>query len=286
MITLKSYAKINITLDLVGKREDGYHLLRSVMQKVSLCDYVSVSKSKQDIKIKCNRKYIPTDERNIAYRAAAAFFKASGVDGGCDITLRKYIPCGAGLGGGSSNGAAVFDALCSLYKVDFTADQKSEILQSVGADVPFFFYGGTSLIEGIGEKVTPLKTFPDCRILIVKPPVSLSTAAIFSSPLVKNGFGTNSTDKVIDAINNCDLDGVLNHAYNALESASISEAPVISDIKQELVQNGAEFAMMSGSGSAVYGIFKNMKSCKTAYDKMILKHKDTYITKPINEHAE
>ncbi len=286
MITLKSYAKINISLDLVGKRDDGYHLLRSVMQKISLCDYVTVKGSESGIKLKCNRKYIPTDERNIAYRAAAAFFKATGINGGCNITLKKYIPCGAGLGGGSSNGAAVFDALCSLYKVNFDADKKSEILQSVGADIPFFFYGGTALIEGIGEKVTPLKNLPDCRILIVKPPVSLSTAAIFSSPLVKGGFGTNSTDKVIDAINNGDIDGVISGAYNALEGASINEAPVIADIKNELLNCGADFSMMSGSGSAVYGIFKNYKACKMAYQTLITKYKDTYITKPINEHAE
>lgn len=283
MITLKSYAKINISLDLVGKRDDGYHLLRSVMQKVSLCDYVTVSKANSGINIKCNRQYIPTDERNIAYRAARAFFDTTGIKDGCNIMLKKYIPCGAGLGGGSSNGASVFDALCSLYKVDFDADKKSGILQSVGADIPFFFYGGTSLIEGIGEKVTPLKSIPDCRILIVKPPVSLSTAAIFSSPLVKSGFGTNSTDMVIDAINNSDLDGVIKNAYNALEGASINEAPVIADIKNKIINCGADFSMMSGSGSAVYGIFKSFKACKTAYEKLISEYKDTYITKPVNE---
>lgn len=281
MITLKSYAKINITLDIVGKRDDGYHLLRSVMQKLSLCDYVSVSKAKQGINIKCNKRYIPTDQRNIAYRAADAFFKATGIVGGANIHLKKYIPCGAGLGGGSSNGAAVFDALCALYEAEFTPDKKSEIMQSVGADIPFFFYGSTSLVEGIGEKVTPLKQIPECRIVIVKPPVSLSTAAIYSSPVVADCFYQNSTDFALNAIENGDLDGVFKNSKNALEKASIEIAPVIAQVKDLLAQNGAFFSMMSGSGSAVYGVFYNYKSAKRAYDVLSKKFKDTYITKPV-----
>ncbi len=282
MITLKSYAKINISLDLVGKRDDGYHLLRSVMQTVSVCDYITLSKSnKEGINLKCNRPYIPTDEKNIAYKTAAAFFEYTGITPSVNIEIMKYLPCGAGLGGGSSNGAVVFDGLCSLYGVDIPIEKKVQLTQGIGADIPFFFYGGTALCEGIGEKVTPLKPLPDCRIVIAKPPVSLSTAQIFGSPKTKEAFGGTSTDNVIAGIEKGDISAVINSAANALEGASIDACAQIADIKNQFVANGADFAMMSGSGSAVFGIFTNYKKAKLAYDALSKNYKEVYIVKPM-----
>lgn len=281
MITLKSYAKINISLDLVGKRGDGYHLLRTVMQTVSLCDYVTLSRAKKDgINMMCNRPYIPTDEKNIAYKTALAFFEYTGISPAVNIGLRKYVPCGAGLGGGSSNGAAVVDGLCRLYGVDIPAEKKVEMTKGIGADIPFFFYGGTALCEGIGEIVTPLSPLPDCRIVIAKPPVSLSTAAVFSSPKTKEAFGGNSTDGVIDGIEKGDISKIIRSAENALEGASIDECKQIADIKSKLLENGADFSMMSGSGSAVFGIFTDYKKAKTAYNALCQQYKEVYITKP------
>lgn len=148
MITLKSHAKINVTLDIKGRREDGYHLLRTVMQTVSLCDFVTMKKQPQGITLSCNLRYIPTDERNIAHKAAAAFFEHFGIDGGVHIHLKKHIPCGAGLGGGSSDGAAVIEGLCRLYGISLSTGQKSKLTENIGADIPFFFYGGTALCGG------------------------------------------------------------------------------------------------------------------------------------------
>lgn len=280
MINLKAYAKINLSLDLVGKRDDGYHLLRSVMQTVSLCDLVSVARGGEGISLYCNKYYIPTDRRNIAYRTALAFFEHTGITPSVRINIRKYIPCGAGLGGGSSDGAAVVEGLCTLYGVDMTAEEKARLTESIGADIPFFFYGGTSLVEGIGERVTPLDPIPDCRIVIVKPAVSLSTAAIFSSPLTASAFGGNSTDAVIRGIGTGSIAETVKDAKNALEPASLAACPVIADIKAQLLSLGADFAMMSGSGSAVYGIFRGWRAAKRAYNEMREKFRETYISKP------
>ena len=280
MINVRAYAKINLSLDLVGKREDGYHLLRSVMQEVSLCDHISLSRAQEGITLRCNKRYIPIDERNIAYRTAKAFFDYTGIKPSVKITIRKYTPCGAGLGGGSSDGAAVVDGLCQLYGVDMTAQQKAALCENIGADIPFFFYGGTSLIEGIGEKVTRLKNLPDCRIVIVKPRASLSTAAIFGSPLTAQAFGGSSTDGVIAGIGSGEVERVFEHAKNALEPASCEVCPVIDEIKKKFSEQGAVFSMMSGSGSAVYGIFKNYGDAKKSYIEMKKIFEDTYICKP------
>ncbi len=283
MITQRSYAKINISLDLVGKRDDGYHLLRTVMQTVSLCDYITLSRSREKgIHLKCNKPYIPTDERNIAYKTAAAFFEHTGIAPSVNIHLKKYTPCGAGLGGGSSNGAAVINGLCRLYGVDMSAEQKVELTKNIGADIPFFFYGGTALCEGIGEAVTPLPPLPDCRIVIAKPPVSLSTAAIFSSEKTKEAFGGNSTDGVIEGLQNGDIFKITGSAENALEGASCDVCPQIADIKKTLYDCGADFAMMSGSGSAVFGIFLNHKNAKHAYETLCRAYREVYITRPKN----
>ncbi len=251
------------------------------MQTVSLCDYITLSHArKQGINMRCNRPYIPTDQKNIAYKTALAFFEYTGIEPKVNIGLRKYIPCGAGLGGGSSNGAAVFDGLCALYGVDIPTEKKVELTKSIGADIPFFFYGGTALCEGIGEVVTPLRAIPDCRIVIAKPPVSLSTAAIFSSPKTKQAFGGNSTDGVIHGIEKGDISTVIKSAENALEGASIDECRQIADIKSKLLECEADFSMMSGSGSAVFGIFTDYKTAKTAYDALSKQYKEVYITKP------
>lgn len=281
MITVRSYAKINLSLDLVGKREDGYHLLRSVMQEVSLCDIITLKKGRGGIRLGCNKHYIPTDARNIAYKTAAAFFEKTGIAPAADIYIRKFTPCGAGLGGGSSNGAAVVDGLCRMYGVGMTAAEKAKMCEDIGADIPFFFYGGTSLIEGIGERVTKLDNMPDCRIVIVKPKASLSTAAVFGSELTKKAFGGNSTDSVIAGIRSGNVYRTFEKAKNALEDASMDACPVIGQIKDELYGMGALFSMMSGSGSAVYGVFRSYSAARRTYNAMAEKFPETFITKPL-----
>lgn len=287
MITLKSHAKINVTLDIEGRREDGYHLLRTVMQTVSLCDFVTMKKQPQGITLSCNLRYIPTDERNIAHKAAAAFFEHFGIDGGVHIHLKKHIPCGAGLGGGSSDGAAVIEGLCRLYGISLSAGQKSKLTENIGADIPFFFYGGTALCEGIGERVTPLSALPECWLVITKPRFSLSTAAVFSSPLIAGTYGDDSTNRVMSLLENGEnAFAVFHDARNALESASISLCPSIAVLKELMLKNGAFFSMMSGSGSSVYGVFDSHKAASDAFGRIRAEFPSTYITKPCPRAVE
>lgn len=276
---IKSFAKLNLSLDLAGKRDDGYHLLRTVMQTVSLCDIITVDKLKSGIVITCNKRYIPTDERNIVYKIAVRFFEYTGIQGGVKIHLKKIIPCGAGLGGGSSNGAQVLNALCKLYGVEMSIDGKVELTKTIGADIPFFFYGGTALCEGIGEIVTPLTPIPECWMVIAKPPVSISTAAIFASPLTNSVQG-DSTDGVIEGIQKQDIVSAAEHFGNALENASIEICPMILDIKNKLMSLGAVTSMMSGSGSSVFGVFTCHKQARQAYLRLRTEYKETYIVKP------
>ncbi len=281
MITLKSHAKINICLDLTGRRDDGYHLLRTVMQTVTLSDIIKMEKlDSPQIKISCNLPYIPTDHRNIAHKISAAFFDRVGIDGGVYIRLKKYIPSGAGLGGGSSDGAAVLEGLCRLYNVEMPKDERVKLTEKIGADIPFFIYGGTALCEGIGEKITPLESLPECWFVIVKPKASLSTPSVFSSLSIPEVFEINSTDLVIAGLKSANIKNVFASARNALEDASIKKCPVIADIKKALYSQGAIFSMMSGSGSAVYGVFTNKKTAKKAYNHISRICKCSYIAKP------
>ena len=183
-VTLRAYAKINISLDVTGKREDGYHLLRSVFQGISLYDDIRVIRKKESegIEITCNLPYIPTDERTIVHKVATAFFKAAGMtDYSIAIDLKKTIPSGAGLGGGSADGAAGFSALCRLYGIFFSKEQATEILTPLGADIPFFLYSGTMLAEGVGEILSPLPALPACFIVLAQPRASANPKQIFSA---------------------------------------------------------------------------------------------------------
>ena len=282
MITEKAFAKLNLSLDLVGKREDGYHLIRTVMQTVTLCDVLSFRTLKESgIRITCNKPYIPTDERNIVYKIAAAFMEKYGITSGVHINLKKHIPSGAGLGGGSSDGACTLNMLCRSFGVEMSTEQKVEFTKNIGADIPFFFYGGTALCEGIGEKVTPLAPLPECWVVIVKPPRSISTPAVYKSPLTAENFGGNSTQNVIDAMRKNSLRSVASSMQNALEPAAMDICADIQSIKQGLLEKGAIASMMSGSGSAVFGIFTNHKAARAAREHFLESYRDAYIAKPV-----
>lgn len=282
MITEKAFAKLNLSLDIVGKREDGYHLIRSVMQTVTLCDILSFRKLKESgIRITCNKPYIPTDERNIVYKIAASFIKKYNITSGVHINIKKHIPSGAGLGGGSSDGACTLNMLCKLFGVDMTLEQKVDFTRSIGADIPFFFYGKTALCEGIGDIVTRLRSLPKCWIVIVKPPRSVSTPAVYRSPVTAKQFGGDSTERVVAALNSGSLFGVAENMQNALEPAAEEICPDICNLKRALLESGAVVSKMSGSGSAVFGIFKDHRTAKAARDRFLQSYRDTYITVPV-----
>ena len=279
----KAYAKINLTLDILGILPDGYHDLEMVMQSISLCDSVAVRIGcGGDISVISNVGHIPNDERNIAVKAARAFNKAYAKDcGGIAIAMEKRVPSSAGMAGGSADGAAVLRLLNELNEKPFSEEELCEIGLTVGADVPFCLMGGTSLAKGKGELLTDLGNMPDCYIVIGKPWKGMSTKAVFaeidSHPIHKHP----DTERMIQAIKNGKLHSVADCVYNVFEPVVSGEVSDILTIKRTLRECGALCAAMTGSGSAVFGIFQSKKSAENAENVLKRRFVDTFITKPI-----
>jgi 4-diphosphocytidyl-2-C-methyl-D-erythritol kinase len=249
-------AKINLALHITGKRPDGYHTLKTVMQSISLCDIVTVTLTENagKIEISCTDKTIPCDEKNIAYKAAEVYFSETKIqDKGAKVHIEKHIPSQAGLGGGSADGAAVFAALNKLCGDALTVDELCKIAAKVGADVPFCIKGGTALCEGIGEIITPMPPLPKCNIVIGKGETGVSTKDAYTA--IDALESTAACDFDITA-----FDGQI-HPLEQIASACsnifelVINNPEIKQIKEIMLAHGAYCAVMSGSGSAVYGIF-------------------------------
>lgn len=279
----KAYGKINLYLRITGKREDGYHTLETVFQSVSLCDQVAVILHKNGgISLRCNRPYIPRDERNIAYKAALAFFDASGIENpGLYINIKKVIPVGAGMAGGSTNAAAVLRLLNRAYGAPLTETELLQLGLTLGADVPFCMQGGTALAIGIGEKLSPLSAMPDCHIVVCKPNFSVSTKAAYQ---LLDQAGTSIAAPLADitaAMELGDLRAVAQSMVNDFEGPISAAHPGIAQIRQALLQAGALGAMMTGSGSAVFGLFDRMQFAAVAAAKVKKEYRDVYIVRPV-----
>lgn len=248
----KAFAKINLSLDIVGKRADGYHLLRTVMQSVSLYDTVWAEKD-AGISLSCTAEGVPLDEKNTAVRAARVFFSETGISGGVQLKIEKKIPMQAGLGGGSADAAAVLRLLDALYETKLSTEALCRMGEAVGADVPFCVRGGAALAEGIGEKLTPLKPMPACNLVIVRPQEGVCTAAAYA---LIDRLGQNipeTTDQMLCALREGVVPKIGNALFNVFDY--VSNAASLPAIKAVMKAFGAFGACMSGSGSAVYGIF-------------------------------
>ncbi len=259
----KAYAKINLTLDVVGKRDDGYHYIESVMQSISLCDNITLCKTdRKDIVIECSDLKVPCDKRNTVYKACVKFFDFTGIENtGVKIIIEKNIPSEAGLGGGSSDAAVVIKLLDRMFDTGLSLNNMIEIGAQVGADVPFCIVSGTALCTGLGEIVTPLPKLREYYILLVKPNFGISTPLAYKAFDEKNLISLSSTKAMVDAIT-CGND-ITKLLSNDLESA-VDNAE-ISKIKNILTQLGAKGTLMTGSGSCVYGIFEDKFMAYTAY---------------------
>lgn len=253
---LKACAKINLTLDVIGKRDDGYHLIDSVFQSVSLCDEITVEKS-DTVSVICDDITI-CDKCNIAYKAAEKFFEYTAVDGGAEINIKKYIPLASGMGGGSADAAAVVVALDKIYNTNLTEAQLCEIGLSVGADVPFCILGGTARVGGIGEKMQKLSDMPDCAILLIKHGKKLSTADMYKK-VDASPQSVFYTQTVANAIKNNDLNTVCQNVYNAF-SAVCDNTELINNIK---ITNPLAVSL-SGSGPTVFAIYNNIADATKA----------------------
>lgn len=282
-ITAKAYAKINLSLDITGIREDGYHLLSTIMQSVSLHDTLSFEKCEdKGIFITCDEDTIPTDEKNIVYKAAMKLFDLSQkeVSNGVKIHISKKIPHGAGLGGGSADAAAALIALNKLYDLGFSKKELLKIGERVGADVPFCLYGGTILCEGIGEKLTPLIPLINFHAVIIKSAVHSPTDAAykrFDSMHIHTSF---KQDKLLDSIAQGSIKKLSKNMFNVLEF--ITPREVIDEAKNALLDYGALDSMMTGSGSAVFGLFKRKITAERAYKELKEKFPFVSIAEPVS----
>lgn len=280
--TVKSYAKINLSLDVLGKLPNGYHEVCMIMQTLSLFDLVIVDKTSHGIHISTNCKFIPKNEKNIAYKAALSFFKATGLDGGAKILIHKNIPVSAGLAGGSGNAAAVLCALNMLFNLPLSEKEIFDIALSLGADVPYCIEGGTCLAEGIGEKLTFLPPMPAFPVVLVKPDISISTAEIYKRIDSEDELVHPNTEILLDAIKSENYGVLFSNMQNVMQNVTEKICPQISTICESLSALGAKTALMSGSGPTVYGIFDNDITAKKAFDEMSKSYKKTFLSHIFN----
>lgn len=268
-ISLKALAKINLGLDVLGKREDGYHEVRMVMQTIHLYDRVEIKKTRSPhIHVETNLYYLPVNEDNLVYRAAKLMKDEFQIKEGVRIVLQKFIPVAAGLAGGSSDAAAVLVGMNRIFNLGLKQNKLMELGLKIGADVPFCIMRGTALAEEIGEKLTALPPMPKCPVLIAKPAISVSTKAVYEGLKLYDGMEHPDIDGVMEGIQQKDLKGVASHMGNILETVTIPMYPVIEDIKKLMLENGALNAMMSGSGPTVFGLFPNEKEIRRAYEAL------------------
>lgn len=285
-LQLKAYAKINLGLDVVRKREDGYHEVRMIMQTVKLFDKLTFHLLKEDvIRIKTNLGFLPVDENNLVYKAVRILKDTYHVEKGMEIDLFKCIPVAAGMAGGSTDCAAALVGASRLFGLHLSRQKLMELGVKLGADVPYCVLRGTALSEGIGEVLTPLPAIPDCYILIAKPPISVSTKFVYEH-LDANGLKKHpDIDGMIAAIKEGNLKGITERMENVLESVTIPEYPVIQEIKTCMNENGAENSLMSGSGPTVFGIFKTKADAERSRDRIREKElaSQVYIVKPFSQ---
>lgn len=266
-VKLRARAKINLGLDVIGKREDGYHEVRMIMQSLNLYDGVIIRKSDQPgIVITTNRSYLPTNEDNLMYKAARLMMEEYNITSGIEIELEKFIPVAAGMAGGSSDAAATMVGINRLFRLGASRDELMRLGVKIGADVPFCIMRGTVLAEGIGEKLTRLPAMPSCPIVIAKPGINVSTKFVYQNLKIDENTIHPDIDGMIDAIKNKDVDGVCSRLGNVLETVTVKEYPVIDTIKKEMLTQGAVNSLMSGSGPTVFGIFKNRRQAHQCAD--------------------
>lgn len=280
----KAYAKVNIALDVVGKKEDGYHLLRMIMQTVDLYDLVEINKNSiKNIRLTSNKHYIPTDERNLAYKAAQLFREKYNINEGIDIHITKNIPVAAGMAGGSTDAATVLYLMNKLFDVKAKTSELEDLALNIGADVPYCINGGTVLCEGIGEKLTPLKRFKNKVLIIIKPNFGVSTKDVYRDLDIKRIHKHVDIESLIKAMQREDVNYVAKNMKNVLENVTLRKHNILRRIKDDLINEGALGSMMSGSGPTIFGFFEDALVAQRAYDKLKEQYgySDIFITRTI-----
>lgn len=284
-ITLQAHAKINLTLDVTGKLPNGYHTVKMIMQTIDLHDDVTVTRGTgEGIAMTCNRSFLPTDDSNLAVRAAKLFFEQTGVP--CDgvrIALVKRIPVAAGLAGGSTNAAAVLRALNILYETGLSVDKLCEMGLKIGADVPYCIRGGSMLAEGIGEVLRPLPSMPDCHVVVCKPPFSVITAKVYARMNGGNLPVRPDTNGMIAALEAGDYHGICHRLFNVMEEVTGGDYAEIGEIEGTLLDAGADGAVMSGSGPTLFGLFSDADKAAHAAELLKPQYPETFLTTIVRE---
>ncbi len=277
-IELKALGKINLGLDVLGRRENGYHDVRMVMQTVYLYDQITIKKRRRSgIGIETNLYYLPVNENNLAYRAAKLLMDEFRIEDGISIRLNKHIPVAAGMAGGSSNAAAVLFGMNRIFGLGLTMEELMKRGVTLGADVPYCIMRGTVLAEGIGEVLTPLAPMPKCFVLLAKPPVAVSTKLVYEKLDSQEIEKHPDIDGIIEGLEEQSLAKITASMGNVLERVTVLEYPVIDKIKNTMKTAGALNAMMSGSGPTVFGIFEDKNRARAAAQKI----KETQLTKQV-----
>lgn len=284
-INVKALAKINLGLDVVRKREDGYHEVRMIMQTIHLYDQLLIEKTKErGIQITANLDFLPTDESNLIYKAAKLLQDTYEMKEGVSVKLQKYIPIAAGMAGGSTDAAAVLYGMNELFHLGIKRQRLMELGVKIGADVPYCLMRGTALAEGIGEKLKSLPPVPKCPVLIAKPGIGVSTKYVYENLKLDEQTKHPNIYAQLDAIRKHDLHGIAAHMGNILETVTIPKYPVIDEIKRCMMENGALVSMMSGSGPTVFGLFEEERTAQEAYSQMRKSNlaKQVYLTSIYN----
>lgn len=265
-LLLKARAKINLALDVCRRLENGYHEVKMVMQTVDIFDELEFKKrTDPDIILSVNsRDYLGDLENNLIFRAAKLMKQRYGIQQGIEIRLKKNIPVAAGMAGGSTDAAATMTALNDMFDLGLTRQQLMESALELGADIPFCILGGTALAEGIGEKLTPLPPPPEASLLIVKPPIMVPTKHVYESLRVDMLERHPDIDGMVNALRQGDLKGITSRMENVMETVTVRDYPIITDIKKMMLGNGAANALMSGSGPSIFGIFLEESAARAA----------------------
>ena len=266
---LRALAKINLGLDVLRRRDDGYHEVRMIMQTLKMYDKIPIRKMKEPgIQLKSNLFYVPENESNLAYRAAKMLADEFQLAQGIFIDLQKFIPVAAGMAGGSSDAAAVLYGVNRMFQLNLSKRQLMERGVKIGADVPYCIMRGTVLAEGIGEKLTPLPPMPSCKVVVAKPQISVSTKFVYENLKLGEVAAHPDIDILLAGIREGDLHKVAANMGNVLETVTIPHYPVIAQIREEMMRLGALNAMMSGSGPTVFGLFDDDELAEQAYSEL------------------
>lgn len=283
-VKVRAHGKINLALDVLRKREDGYHDVRMIMQSVGIYDRVDIEfcgrSTHPEIFIKTNLAFLPNDKNNLAYKAAELLMNEFGLNYRVAITIKKMIPVSAGMAGGSSDCAAVLKGINKMFDIGLTEEELKIRGVKLGADIPYCIMGGTALSEGIGDVLTPLAPMPDCYIVLAKPYINVSTKEVYGNLKANELEYHPDIDGMIDSLNKGDIYGIASRLGNVLETVTEVKYPVINQIKKQMIEGGALNSIMSGSGPTVFGIFDDVEKAKYMHKKM--KESDlcrqTYIT--------